>query len=112
MKRLVPAFAIACTVAFAFTVAPSQASSTAESHDKKHMLTTMPNGTGLRLTANSIAKEWVPSIVHLKGDVLVEIWTKNAHNVTVLRADEVDYNETTGELSPRGNVGLTVKEAK
>jgi lipopolysaccharide assembly outer membrane protein LptD (OstA) len=29
-----------------------------------------------------------------------------------MRADEVDLNQTTGEISPRGNVRLTIEDIK
>ncbi|MBV9938620.1 MAG: hypothetical protein JO150_08965 [Acidobacteriaceae bacterium] len=110
MKRFVSVFATACTIAIISVPVFSQTSSSTDAQDAKHVLTTMPNGSRLTLVANSIDKEWAASIVHLKGNVLVEIWTKNSPHVTVLRANEVDYDETTGKLSPRGNVSLTVND--
>jgi lipopolysaccharide assembly outer membrane protein LptD (OstA) len=114
MKRFGLAFAIVSIAAIVSIPVRSQTGG-ADAKDAKHILTTMPQGQGrLTLTALNIDRDWASSTVHLKGDVRVEIWTspKNERTVTVLRADEVDYNEITGKLSPRGNVAITVEEAK
>jgi lipopolysaccharide assembly outer membrane protein LptD (OstA) len=88
----------------------SQTDSRADSQEVKHILTTMPSGARLTIAANTIDKDWTSSIIHLKGNVLVEVWAKNSPKITILHADEVDYNETTGKLSPRGNVDLIVND--
>ena len=118
MKRFGLPFAAAFTVAtFSLPLCSQTSSSTgaADTKDAKHFLTTFPHGEGrLTFVADNIEREWTPWIVHLKGNVRVEIWTspKNRRSMTVLRADEVDYNETTGKFSPHGNVSVTVEEAK
>jgi lipopolysaccharide assembly outer membrane protein LptD (OstA) len=38
--------------------------------------------------------------------------TKDPQGAIVMLADEVDLNQTTGEISPRGNVRLTVEGIK
>jgi lipopolysaccharide assembly outer membrane protein LptD (OstA) len=101
-------FALGIAIACAMTVGSG-------GQDLKHVLTAMPDGKGrLRLEATHIDKDWTASVVHLKGNVRMEIWTtaKNPGQAMVLRADEVDYHENTGEISPRGNVRLTVEDAK
>jgi lipopolysaccharide assembly outer membrane protein LptD (OstA) len=115
MKRFAIGFAITSAIVVVALPALSQSGSTAEIQVPKHIYTTMQNGLGnLTFEADNIDREWVPSIVHLKGNVLVQIRTvpKNNPTMTLLNADEVDYNETTGEFSPRGNVRLTVEAAK
>jgi lipopolysaccharide assembly outer membrane protein LptD (OstA) len=104
MKLFALGVAVACAMAIG-----------SRGQDLKHILTAMPDGKGrLRLAATSVDTDWAASIVHLKGNVRVEIWTtaKNPGQAMVLRADEVDYHENTGEISPRGNVRLTVEDAK
>ena len=55
-----------------------------------------------RLAAFSIERgNSYPSVVHLKGTV--EIRT----NGFILRADEADYDENTGEVEARGTVKVT-----
>jgi lipopolysaccharide assembly outer membrane protein LptD (OstA) len=118
MKRFGLPLAAAFTAAIFSLPLCSQTGSSAggiDTKDAKHFLTSLPHGEGrLTFVADNIEREWVPAIVHLKGNVRVEIWTspKNGRSITVLRADEVDYNESTGKFSPHGNVSLTVEEAK
>ena len=115
MKGLAMCFAVQCALMIASQSAIAQSAIRADEADAKHMLTTMPEGKGrLRLLANSINRDWASSVVHLKGNVRVEIWTtaKNPGQAVVLRADEVDYNESTGEISSRGNVRLKLEEGR
>jgi lipopolysaccharide assembly outer membrane protein LptD (OstA) len=56
-----------------------------------------------------------PGIVHLKGSV--EIATKVGVNdapvslmIMVVRADEADYHEDTGEIEARGNVQMNYRD--
>ena len=56
-----------------------------------------------------------PSIVHLKGTV--EIATKVGVSdlpvslmIMVVRADEADYHEDTGEIEARGNVQMSYRD--
>jgi len=115
MKRLIVKISLVCAMAASSRLVVPQTLTKGNPQDQKHMLTTMPNGKGrLRLVADSIDKDWAASTVHLKGDVRAEIWTapKNVREAMFLSADEVDYNESTGAISPRGNVRLTVDDIK
>ena len=115
MKGLAMCIAIPCALMIASQSAIAQSTTRANETDAKYMLTTMPEGKGrLRLVANSIDRDWGSSVLHLKGSVQVEIWTtaKNPGQAMVLRADDVDYNETTGEISSRGKVRFTLEEAR
>ena len=38
--------------------------------------------------------------------------SRGPHKVIVLRADEADFYEKTGEIQPRGNVRVTVEEPR
>jgi len=110
MKR----FGLAFTISSALTVVPQHAVSQ-NPQDMKHLLTTMPEGKGrIELIALNIDRSWTPPVVHLKGNVRIEIRTspKNAREVTILHADEAEYHEDTGEILPRGNVRVTIEEAK
>jgi lipopolysaccharide assembly outer membrane protein LptD (OstA) len=115
MKRFVLGIAIACAMAIVPQLAVSQSGTSNDAQGLKHVLTTMPDGKGrIRIAATRIDKDWASSVVHLKGDVRVEIWTTTRYpgHATVLYADEVDYHENTGEISPRGNVRLMVEDAE
>jgi lipopolysaccharide assembly outer membrane protein LptD (OstA) len=103
---------ILCTALF-FGVAvllPSPASSQAEI---KLISVPMPNGI-VRAQALDIVEDWAPSVVHLKGNVRVRIYTssQNPRDAVVLQADSVDLDQTTGKITPHGNVQLTVDEFK
>jgi len=117
MKRLFFALGIVGVLAIFSLAATSQHGSSlylgfAETPDSKHVETTTPAGQPVTLVADSIDKDWNSAVVHLKGNVLMKIRPagKNATNLTVVRADEGDYYEKTGEFSPRGNVWLTVRD--
>lgn len=79
----------------------------------KHVDVPMPNGI-VRAEAHDIDKDWTPPIVHLKGNAYLRIYTvtKAPRGAIVVRADEVDLNQTTGAIFPRGNVRLTVEDIK
>lgn len=80
----------------------------------KRVMTTAPeNGGVLRMTAVSINRDWNPPVTHLTGQVLVEILSppRTSHQVTIVRADQADYFEKTGEIVPRGNVRITIGTA-
>jgi lipopolysaccharide assembly outer membrane protein LptD (OstA) len=79
----------------------------------KHIVVPMPKGL-VNAEARNIEKDWTPPIVHLKGNAYVRIYTatKSPRGAVTMRADEVDLNQTTGEISPRGNVRLTVDDIK
>jgi hypothetical protein len=86
--------------------------------DIKHVPLAPLNGSGRgTATARSIehGAEY-PAVIHLKGDV--EIRTPqciptgkgteiNCYGETIVRADEADYHEDTGEIEARGHVRVT-----
>jgi lipopolysaccharide assembly outer membrane protein LptD (OstA) len=92
--------------------AVSQSTGT-KANEMKHVDVPMPKGI-VRAEALDIDKDWTPPIVHLKGAAYVRIYTatKAPLGAIVIRADEVDLNQTTGEIFPRGNVRLTVEDFK
>lgn len=91
----------------------SQSASGISPDEIKSILVPMPKGL-VRAEANDIEKDWTPPIVHLKGNARVRIYTttKAPRGVIVMQANEVDLNQTTGEISPHGNVRLTVEDIK
>jgi len=109
--------AIFLSTIFALTIlsqaGASQSAVESNSAEIKSVPVPMPNGL-VRAEAREINRDWAPPMVHLKGDANVRIYTatKNPRGVIVMRADEVDINQTTGEISPRGNVRLTVEDIR
>jgi hypothetical protein len=98
MKRSVKQFLfcrviIACIFA---TFLPSAKSQDNTPSDLKHIM-----AAGVFLTASSIEREvHYPSVVHLKGNVEIKMkgW--------ILRTDDADVHEITGEIEARGSVRL------
>jgi lipopolysaccharide assembly outer membrane protein LptD (OstA) len=88
--------------------------------ERLHLTISIPESHGGRvaLTALSIQQDLsnkaTESIVHSKGNVELRMTTCAPSGkdifaceaAMVLRADEVDYNETTGEIDARGNVRI------
>jgi lipopolysaccharide assembly outer membrane protein LptD (OstA) len=107
-------FAAGLVMMIVSQVALPQSAANLGPQDVKHMAMAMPDGKGrVRMAADNIDKYWAASVVHLKGSVTLEIWaSKGSQEATVLRADEVDYNLKTAQISPRGNVQLRVEETK
>ncbi len=64
--------------------------------------------------AQQVEKQWNPPIVHLKGKVSVRIYpdAKTRSAAVIVQADQVDIDQTTGQISPRGNVHLGVADVK
>jgi len=116
MKPFVSALFIAAAITVSTQPATSQdATSHSASEDIKQIPTTLPNGSPVRFAALNISRNWTESVVHLRGDVRVEIWISPkpaTHQVMVLRADTVEYNEETGEIKPYGHVRVTVEDVK
>ncbi len=108
MNRL--AIPLALASAMTMMCQPPKSTSSAET---KYIRVPMPKGL-VSAQADEIDKDWNSRIVHLKGNARVRIYTatKDPHRAMVMRADEVDLNETTGDISPRGNVRLTIDERK
>jgi lipopolysaccharide assembly outer membrane protein LptD (OstA) len=113
MNRLVVRLAILSATIIIPQAAVSQSATGTNSDEIKSIIVPMPRGL-VRAEARDIDKEWSPSIVHLKGNARVRIYTatKDPRGAIVMQADEVDLNQTTGEISPRGNVRLTVEGIK
>src|SRR5277367_1480260 len=90
-------------------ISRTESAPTASSPEVKYILVPMPKGQ-VRAEASEIARDWNPPIVHLKGNAKVTIRTatKDPRGEIVLQADAVDLNQTTGQISPRGNVRLAV----
>ena len=82
-----------------------------QSNELKHVMTTTPGGLKLQMVALNVDKDWASSIVHLKGDVRVHIYPAEQHpkSATTIHADAVDVNEIAGEVSPVGNVRVSVE---
>ena len=84
-------------------------------------------GRGANLIADSIERDaptlkWTPSVIHLKGDVeirrsialaLPKSEEQSQRDMyLIVRADEADYHEDTGEIVPRGNVHVAFQPMK
>ena len=93
--------AFACAVA---TVCATQVNPTSE---RKQVMIASPQGPNIGLTATAIQRQ-APAmdVVQLRGNV--EIRTKDM----VLRADEADYNENTGEIEARGTVRIRLESQR
>ncbi len=111
MKRFLVCLTAVSAMMVISEVAVSHDGTATNSEGTKYIAVPIPRGR-VSAQANEIDKEWSPRIVHLKGNARVRIYTatKDPHGVIVMLADEVDLNETTGEISPHGNVRLTVDE--
>jgi lipopolysaccharide assembly outer membrane protein LptD (OstA) len=72
--------------------------------ERKQVMIATPEGPNIALTATAIQRQ-APAfnVVQLRGSV--EIRTKDM----VLRADEVDYNDNTGEIEARGTVRIRLE---
>lgn len=95
MKRLILIVAMACQFGGFLPQATGQEQKIAV--QKLHLLVTGPGGG--RVSALSIERGVrYPSVIHLKGDVEIR------RSGMILRADEADYDEDTGEVEARGHV--------
>jgi hypothetical protein len=67
----------------------------------------------VRAQAQQVEEQWNPPIGHLKGKVSVRIYpdAKTRSAAVLVQADQVDIDQTTGQISPRGNVHLGVADA-
>ncbi len=113
MKAFVVSFVIASAATLMCQVAVCQLPAAPNRAEAKHMIVPMPKGRA-NAEADQIDKDWTSHIVHLKGNASVAIYTetKNPREIIVMHADELDLNETTGDIAPRGNVRLTVEDIK
>ncbi len=114
MKPFLAALFVAAS--FGALVARSQEAAGTAGQEVKHIQTTLPDtGYSVRFAALSISRDWNDSVVHLSGNVQVEMSARAkpaSHQVMVLSADTVEFNEKTGEIIPYGNVRLTVRDIK
>ena len=110
------------------TLAPAAISQERTADQRLHILA--PGlGIGANLIADSIERDaptlkWSPSVIHLKGNVEIRRSIKlslpqgeqEAQDVSkagraylIVRADEADYREDTAEITPRGNVRVSIQ---
>lgn len=103
-------FALCILLFFGLGVLLPSASSRVEI---KHLSVPMPKGL-VRAEAFDIVEDWAPPVVHLKGSARLRIYTssQNPRGAIVLQADAVDLDQTTGKITPHGNVRLAVDEVK
>jgi lipopolysaccharide assembly outer membrane protein LptD (OstA) len=113
MNRFVGRLVAISAVTIICQAAVSQSATGTNRDEIKSILVPMPKGL-VRAESHDIDKEWSPRIVHLKGNAQVRIYTatKAPRGAIVMRADEIDLNQATGEIAPRGNVRLTVEDIK
>jgi lipopolysaccharide export system protein LptA len=113
VKSCVVFLAVASATSSTCQVAASQNGAAAISTEAKHIVVPVPKGL-INAEANEVDKDWASHIVHLKGNAYVRIYTvnKDPRGAINLRADEVYINESSGEISPQGNVRLNVDEIK
>ena len=90
---LILALACAITMANAGQVNPAA--------ERKYVMMATPEGPNISLTATAIQRQ-TPK-VQLRGNV--EIRTKDM----ILRADEADYDQNTGEIEARGTVRIKLE---
>ena len=111
MKRLIVGVLIACPL----TMLVFQAMCQDTKAEALHMLIGTPQGHRVELTATSIERDVSSKetqlTLHLKGNVTIRLITcvpsgkDNAcEGAMVLRADEAEYHQDTGEFEARGNV--------
>ncbi len=94
-----------------------------------HWYAPVPLSKGAHLAAQSIERDaprlqWTPSVVHLRGDVVIRIRLDGALRgeagpkgtalpaYMILHAEQADYHEDTGAIDARGNVRVTFEPAK
>lgn len=65
----------------------------------------LPTTNAVEMSALSIDRDPSTGAAHLKGEVEMRM-SPSPGLMTILRADEVTYNPTTGDIQPRGNVTI------
>ena len=88
-------FVLACAVA---AISATQVTPAPE---RKQIMIATPEGPNIGLTAAAIQRQ--APVTQLRGNV--EIRTKDM----ILRADEAEYNENTGEIEARGTVRIKLE---
>jgi lipopolysaccharide assembly outer membrane protein LptD (OstA) len=88
-------------LAFASAIAMASAGQVNPAAERKHVMIATPDGPNISLTATAIQRQ--ASIVQLRGNV--EIRTRDM----ILRADEANYNQNTGEIEADGSVRIKLE---
>ena len=108
-------------IACALTVFAPAAAAQERAADQRLHIMAGGLGLGANVTADSIERDaptlkWNPSVIHLRGNVeirrsialaLPEREQRESRMYLIVRADEADYHEDTGEIAPRGNVRVS-----
>jgi len=92
---------ISVFLALASAIAMVGATQVNRGAERKQVMIATPQGPNIGLTATAIQRQ--APVFQLKGSV--EIRTKDM----ILRADEADYNENTGEIEARGTVRIKLE---
>jgi lipopolysaccharide assembly outer membrane protein LptD (OstA) len=88
-------------LALASAITSASAGQVNPAAERKYVLMATPEGPNISLTASAIQRQ--APIVQLRGNV--EIRTKDM----ILRADEADYDQNTGEIEARGTVRIKLE---
>ena len=91
-------------LAFAGALAVAGATQVNPVAERKHVMIAMPEGGNIGLSATVIQRQ--APVVQLRGNV--EIRTRDM----LLRAEEVNYNENTGEIEARAAVYIKLESQR
>ena len=125
VKLTVVTAVMACQFAAFLPQAPCQQNQTPQKQSSRLHLRTGTEASNINMAASSIQREDPPaprpspyaSVIRLKGDVeirtcCVQIASgkkKPRRQYLILRADEADFHQETGEIEARGNVHLKLE---
>jgi lipopolysaccharide assembly outer membrane protein LptD (OstA) len=114
VKLFALAALVFASVALASQPRTQKPSDSQDGSELKHFAITLPSGEPVRFTAMDISRNWDTSVIHLKGAVKAEIResVKAGSRYLVIHADEVSYDEKTGELIPSGNVRVAQERVR
>jgi lipopolysaccharide assembly outer membrane protein LptD (OstA) len=113
MKLFLVGVAVTCQLATLTPRALCQDSKPAS--DRLHVMATRSAGR-VMLEADNIERGVsYPSVIQLKGNVQIKTRVTLQENplslmIMVVRADEADYHEDTGEIEARGNVHVDYRD--
>jgi lipopolysaccharide assembly outer membrane protein LptD (OstA) len=113
MKLFLVGVAMTCQLATITPRALCQESKPAS--ERLHVMATGP-GNRVMLEADNIERGVsYPSVIQLKGNVQIKTKVVLQDNplslmIMVVRADEADYHEDTGEIEARGNVHVDYRD--
>jgi lipopolysaccharide assembly outer membrane protein LptD (OstA) len=113
MKLFLVGVAMTCQLATITPRALCQESKSAS--ERLHVMATGP-GNRVMLEADNIERGVsYPSVIQLKGNVQIKTKVVLQDNplslmIMVVRADEADYHEDTGEIEARGNVHVDYRD--